>query len=182
MTAFKGNTQRTKEMIMGQGAGFTMWDYSGEKSNVSINIGAITAVSLPGTLSDWVAFRLGVNNITLGTFNKEQMDVFDTVITNDLPGDVNAQRERKWLVLYEDSTQYFDAPVNAIPNAGYLKKFTIDVPTADFSGGRLKPHSDEADFAETSIAAFQTSFEQIARSPYGGRCRIIGMTAVGRNL
>lgn len=167
---------------MGQSGSFTLWDYSGEKSNVSFNVGAVTAVSLPGLLSDFVAFRLGVNNITLGTFNKERLEVFDTVITNDLPGDVNAQRERKWLVVYEDATQYFDAPVNAIPNAGYLKRFTIEVPTADFSSGRLKPQSDQADFAAPSIAAFQASFEQITRSPYGGSTRIIGMTAVGRNL
>jgi len=167
---------------MAQKGGFTMWDYSGEKSAIGFNVGIITALTLPGTLTQFGAFRLGINNITLGTFYKEELEVFDTVLTNDLPGDVNAQRERKWLVVYEDTTQFFDAPVNAIPNAGYLKRFTMEVPTADFSGGRLKPHSDEANFAETSIAAFQTSFEDIVKSPYGGATRIIGMTAVGRDL
>lgn len=167
---------------MGQSGGFTMWDYSGEKSAVNFNVGIVTALTLPGLLTQFGAIRTGINNITLGTFYKERLEVFDTTLTNDLPGDVNAQRERKWLIVYEDSLQFFDAPVNAIPNAGYLKRFTMEVPTADFADGRLKPHTDEADFAAPTIAAFQAAFEAIAKSPYGGSVRIIGMTAVGRDL
>lgn len=161
--------------------GFSITDYNGEKSPFGYQTGPITAVTLPNVLTQTAALRGAVENIIVGVVNKEWQYAFDTPLTNVWPGDVNAQRERKWLVVYEDTSQFLDL-ANAIPNPGFLKKFTSEVPTADFSNGRLLPGKDEGDLAETTMAAFVTAFQNLAKSPYGGVPRVLSMTGVGRNL
>lgn len=166
--------------MAGQG-GFTLLDYSGEKSSLAFYTGNITAVSLPGTLTQFGALRTAIEGITLGTVNKESLKVFDTKLSNTNPSDVNAQRERKWLVVYEDNTAFFDAPLNAIPNEGFGKVFNVEIPTADFTG-RMISGTDLADMANTEVAAFVSAFEALARSPYGGAVNVLRLVGVGRNL
>ncbi len=161
---------------------FGFLDHGGESSTMSIQTGAITAVSLPGTLTQIGDLRTAIDAITLGTISKEALKVFDTKLANALPADANAQRERKWLVRYEDNLPFFDDPVNAIPNEGFGKVFTFEIPTADIANANLLPNTDQANLADTQIAAFVTAFEAIARSPYGGTVNVLGLTAVGRNL
>lgn len=160
--------------------GFTLIDHSNEETRTSFYTGNITAASLPGTLTQFGALRTAIEGITLGVVAKESLKVFDTTLANVPPSDENAQRERKWVVSYEDSLAFFDDPVNAIPNAGYRKKFTLEIGTADLVG-RLLPNSDQADMTDPQIVAFVTAFEAIARSPYGGTVNVLGLTAVGRN-
>lgn len=160
---------------------FTMLDHNGEKSTTSFYTGNITAVSLPDTLTEFGQLRVAVEGITLGTVAQESLKVFDTKLSNTRPADQNAQRERKWLVVYEDNLPFFDDPVNAIPNEGYRKVFTFEIATADIAN-RLVTNTDEADLTNAGIAAFKTAFEQIARSPYGGTTTVIKLVAVGRNL
>lgn len=160
--------------------GFTLIDHSSEQGRVSLATGDVTAVSLPGLLTEVGALRGAIEGITLGVVSKESLLVFDTQLANAPPADENAQVERAWLVSYEDATAFFDDPVNAIPNAGYRKKFTLTIPTADIVG-RLLPGTDQADLTDTGIAAFVTAFETTARSPYGGAVNVLSITAVGRN-
>lgn len=159
---------------------FSLMDHNGERGTVGINTGAVTAVSLPGLLTEVGSLRGAIEGITLGVVAKEQLTVFNTPLANAPPADENAQVERAWLVSFEDDLPFFDDPVNAIPNEGYRKKFTLTIPTADLVG-RLLPNSDQADLTDTQIAAFISAFETTARSPYGGTVNVLGMTAVGRN-
>lgn len=163
------------------GGSFTMMDYDREKSSLGFNTAAITGVSLPGTLTQFGALRTAIANITLGNLSAEALYVNRTKISNVPATDPSAQRERKWLVSYEDTTEYFDAPVNAIPNAGYKSLHDMEIPTADFTVDNLPNNGDQADLTETGIAAFVTAFEAIARSPYGGAVNVVKITAVGRN-
>lgn len=160
--------------------GFTLIDHNREQGRVSLNTGNVTAVSLPGLLTEVGALRTAIEGITLGVVGKESLMVFDTQLANDPPSDELAQVESVWIVTYEDATAFFDDPVNAIPNAGYRKKFTLTIPTADISGRRL-PNSDEADMSDSGIAAFVTAFENTARSPYGGEVNVLKIVAGGRN-
>jgi hypothetical protein len=160
---------------------FTLLDHNGEKSTTSFYTGNITAVSLPDTLTEFGQLRTAIEGITLGTVAQESLKVFDTKLSNTRPADQNAQRERKWLVVYEDNLPFFDAPVNAIPNEGYRKVFTFEIATADISG-RLVTNTDEANLTNPGIAAFKTAFEQLARSPYGGTVTVLKLIAVGRNI
>jgi hypothetical protein len=157
-------------------------DYSGENSNSSINVGTVTAVSLPGLLSDIAAYITAIDGITLGTVRDDTLVAYSTNRSSTPPSDSNAQRERKWLVRYTDTTAFFDDPINAIPNAGFGKIFTFTIPTADLGGANLLANTDKANPADTQIAAYIAAFEALARSPYGGVCEILDITAVGRNL
>lgn len=157
-------------------------DYSRERSAMSFITGDVTAVSLPGLLTQFGALRTAVDGITLGTIVEEAQYVFKTKLSNTVPTDKNAQRERKWLVTYEDTTAFFDDPINAIPNAGYRKVFNLEIPTADASKLPTTVNTDEADLTQTEIAAFVTAYEAIARSPYGGDVNVLRMQLVGRNL
>lgn len=161
---------------------FSMLDYSREKSSFSIITGDVTAVSLPGLLTEVGELRTAIEGITLGVVSDEALRAFNTNLSNTPPASPLAQIESAWLVTYEDSLAFFDDPVNAIPNEGYGKLFTMTIPTADIAAaGRLAPNSDEAVLTETAMAAFVTAFEQTARSPYGGTVNVVSVRHVGRN-
>lgn len=158
---------------------FTMLDNNGEKSNMGIFTGEITAVSLPGTLTAVGTLRGAIEGITLGTVHKEALSVFDTTLSNVRPASKFAQREIKWLVTYEDVTAHFDDPVDAIPNEGYGKTFTVEIATADLA--LLPDGSDQLDISTGAPATFVSAFEDIARSPYGGAVNVLRIKHVGRN-
>lgn len=163
------------------GLSFGFIDYDRETASTNLQTGAVTAVSLPGLLTQIGALRTAIEGITVGTVSSESLYAFRTRLSNAAPSDPQAQRERVWVVHYEDVTEFFDDPVNSIPNEGFGKNFTIAVPTADFSGTRLLTNSEDADLAEASMAAFVTAFEAIARSPYGGAVNVTRIQAGGRS-
>jgi len=158
-------------------------DYSNESSTTGVNVGAVTAVSIAGLLSDIADFITAIDAITVGRLKFDQLIAYKTNRSAIPPTDPQAQRERKWKVFYTDVTQFFDDPVNAIPNAGYGKIFSFEVPTAHFGLTDVFPlNSDEADLAQTQIAAFVTAFEAMARSPYGGAVDVLKIVGVGRSI
>ena len=161
---------------------YSLLDYSREKGRLSIWTGEVTAVSLPGLLTEVGDLRTAIEGITLGVVSDESLKVFDTNLSNTPPASPLAQVESAWLVSYEDTTAFFDDPVNAIPNEGFGRVFNVTIPTADIAAaGRLQPNSDEADLTEAGMAAFVTAFETTARSPYGGEVNVISIRHVGRS-
>jgi len=160
--------------------GFTIKDNTDEDSSFSFNTGNITSVSIAGTLTQFGALRTATEGLIRGTIKSERLNVFDTLLSNTPPSDTDAQRETKWLVTYEDNLPFFDDPINAIPNAGYHKIFTLEIGTADLS--LLVSGESELDLADTEAAAWITAFEALARSPYGGTVNVLGIAHVGRNL
>lgn len=162
--------------------GFSVLDYSREKASFSLATGEVTAVSLPGLLTEVGALRTAIENITLGVVSDERLSVFETNLSNAAATSPLAQVESCWLVIYEDVTAFFDDPVNAIPNEGYGRQFTLTIPTAEIgAAGRLAANSDNAVLTETGIAAFVTAFEATARTPYGGEVNVVQIKHVGRN-
>lgn len=159
---------------------FSLLDFSGETGGFGVETGAVTAVSLPGLLTQIGALRAALEQITDGTVSQESLVAFTTRLSNIRPTDELSQIERAWYVQYEDAQPFFDPPVNAIPNAGFGKLFGITVPTADLNG-KLLAGTDLADLANADIADFVSAFEAIARSPYGGTVNVTKITHVGRN-
>jgi len=157
----------------------TIQDYDAEKSPLKIHTGAVTAVSLPGLLTQIGAFRTAVDGLSIGTMQKESLAAFNTILSQDLPSNEFAQRETKWVVQYHDSQQFFDPPDNAIPNAGYLKPFDFEIACADLS--LLADNQDFLPLDVTQAAALVTAFEAMARSPYGGTVTVDAIVQVGRN-
>lgn len=153
---------------------FTFSDYSNEKSSFSVYNGAITGASIGGFLGDFGALKTALAPITDGVLHKERWVGDDTIISQALPTDPDAQRERKMLVVYEGDTS--------------KKKFTCTVPTARRKLADDTPlllaGTDLYDLTVTEIAAFKTAFETIARSPDSDTetVTILEMRAVGRNI
>jgi len=156
-------------------------DYSDEKASSGVHVGNVTAVSLPGLLTQIASYITAIDAITIGTITYDSLQAYRTARGVDLPTDVDAQRERAWRVFYQDDLPFFDDPVNAIPNAGFGKQFHFDIPTAHFGLAAVFPiNSDEADLTQTQIAAFITAFEAMARSPYGGTVVVTKIVGVGK--
>lgn len=146
--------------------GLSIRDWEGSIGTVEINTGAVTAVSLPGLLTQIGNLRDAIDDVVIGVLADERQTVFNTILSQDLPTSEFAQRGNKWIIFYHDNTQFFDPPVNAIPNAGYLKPFHVMLPTADNS--LLDDNETVLDITAGVGLALVTAFEAMARSPYGG--------------
>lgn len=149
-------------------AGVTVLDYSEETSRTNFSIGAITAVSIAGFLSDFGAWKTALGNIILGTISKDRWVGDATDISNTPPGSANAQVELKWLVTYEANTT--------------KKRFRQELPTADPS--KTIAGTDKADLTDTDIAAYVTAFETVAKSPDDDTegVSVLDMQLVGRSI
>lgn len=146
---------------------FSVRDYSEETSTFRLNVGALTALSLPGFLTAFGNLKTGVTNIILGVLGKEKIVMDDTVLSNAAPADSAAQVELKFLFSYEGDTS--------------KKKFQFEVPTPDTS--KIIAGSDMVDVADVDVAAFITAVEAIGRSPDSDveTITVLDARLVGRN-
>lgn len=146
---------------------FTIRDNNGDVSSLGIHTGAVTAVSLPGLLTQVGQGRALLEDLTLGVMAKESLQVFNTALSALRAASPVAQVETKWIASYHDGTEFFDPPTNAIPNIGYQKIFQFQIPTADYS--LLDDGSEELDLTPGEPGGdFKTWFDAVSRSPYGG--------------
>lgn len=148
---------------------FTLRDYSGESTAVRIYNGDVTAISIAGFLTDFGDMRDAVAGITLGEMAQEQWVGDLTVLSADLPVNVFAQRELKWLVRYHDT----------VTN----EKAKLEIGTADPTGVML-PASDFADLTIEPMLSFVTEFEAFARHPESATNAVVidSIQLVGRNI
>lgn len=168
--------------MAGEILSFSIRDYSREKSGFGTRVGVVTAGTLPGLLTQIGTFRAATQAVILGTIQGEQLIAFNSRLTNAVPTDPNAQRERKWLVTYADNTEYFDAPTNSIPNEGFGRIFNLEIPTANLTSALLIDNTDEADLTATPWVNWIAAFEAMGRSPHGGVPEVLLIEAVGRNI
>jgi len=164
--------------MAGEQYSITLIDYNGEKSTMGVHTGAVTAVSLPGLLTDIAALKAAVLAITLGNIESDSLRAFRTPGSGFFPTSQNAQVERKWLVTYKDNLPFFDDPINAIPNAGFGKIFNIEIATADAE--LLDDNQEFLDISTGPGQDFVEAFETIARSPYNGTTLVLSIELVGR--
>lgn len=141
-------------------------DWDKKIGTVQVNTGLVTALTLPALLTQIGALRTAIDNISIGVIANEKQEVFDTILSDATPASAFAQRGNKWLVIYHDDTQFFDPPVNAIPNDAYLVKYRVMIPCADNS--LLAANNTFLDITAGVGLAFKTAFEAIAKSPAGG--------------
>lgn len=166
-------------------AGFTIVDYNGETSTCQGYIYQATAANLPTILADVGVLRDAMSNIILGTVQKEFGQIYNTLLDNAAPADPNAQRERKWLVIAQDTTEFLDV-VNAVRNPNFRAITTMEIPTAavlDPDGDDLLlAGSDVADPGNAYIAAFVAAYESFFKSDAIGDLQVLEMRLVGRNI
>ena len=131
---------------------FSILDYSEETSSFRFNFGAITAVSLPGFLTQFGALRTALGNITIGTISRERWVGDETVLSNIPPSNQWAQREIRWLVEYYAASD----------DSGFWVS-SIACPKTSLMLHGVKP--ERADLTHPDIAAFVTAFENLVVSP-----------------
>lgn len=161
--------------------GFSILDYSGETGKFMVNVPTLTAANFAAQQTLYDDFQAAVLQIIAGNF--KQRDALQVQrISQTLPSDPTAQREFKWVVTYEDNTEFLDAPTNTVPNPGYKKPFDVEIPTADVAGTTMTPNTDLVDLTVAPIPAFIIAFEALVKSPYGGAANVLQIRLAGRNI
>ncbi len=139
-----------------QPIGVQYLDYSGERKSIRLYGGEITAVSLPGFLTQFGALTAALDAVTLGTRSKESWGE-ETIVSNTRPTDKDAQIETELLVLCQGATT--EAPFSfRIPTVDYTAFNYADPPAGDsviISGAG----------ATAATTALVTAIEAIAKMP-----------------
>jgi len=162
-------------MASGSYATLSILDYTSEKSNHKVPSYQIDAANLATWLTGWGDYKTALGAILIGTLQKENVAIYDTVLSNTAPTDPYAQRETKLLVRYRGDTN------------GQLYTLTIacpDLSALTFATGALG-NSDYITLADGGVmAAWVTAFEAIARSPEldTETVTVESVQVVGRNL
>lgn len=166
----------------------SMVDASGEPTSFSFNVQDIGAANFATVTQDIDE----VKDAILAFVGGEVIQAGFTKTFPEAPNPVTnaeAQREKKWLITYRDTTQFLDAG-NTIANPGYLKVFTAEIGTAlldDGTDSYLIPGTDVADYAgNTDVSDFVDVIVANIRSPYNHTAvapsnAFIQMKYVGRN-
>lgn len=150
-------------------------DATGEVGRLELYNDAITAVSLPGFLTDFGAFQTATDAITLGVRYQQQWIGDLTTVSNAIPSDKAAQREMKLLVNYQGATTE--------------KPYTLTIPTIDPDVLVFLPGAGDAvaftsaNGASAAIIAWVDAFETLASAPDDPAEGVVvtGMRFVGRN-
>jgi hypothetical protein len=145
----------------------TFLDYSKEKSTAKGNMGAITIGTLAGFLTQFGTLKSTMQALSLGTLIQDSWTGDTTQYSSAPPTDLNAQRERKWRVDYED-----------VVNLG---KHQFEIPVALVTG-QLVSNTDLANIETAEWVAFIAAFEAMVKSPDGNAVNVLGARLVGRNL
>lgn len=152
---------------MGSIYSLTMLDNSREKSTVRFNILDITAGNFDDTVAALSTLRTAIEGITLGVSQSDRILANDQLLSNTPPSDHGAQRENKWLAVYEDLTTH--------------KLYRNEIPTADFD--LLSTGSDKINsFPVGALGTFKTAFEAIIVSPDLNEVALQYLQYVGKRL
>jgi len=146
----------------------TYIDYSAEKSTIDFRIREMTAATIAAVLTEAATLGSAIDALSGGTLVKSQLIQDSSNFAATPPVDPNAQRERKWLVRYQDTV-----------NSKYGQ---VEIPVAEVNTDLLLPVSDIADFSDTVWTDFITAFELTARSVDGNTVNVVEAILVGRNL
>jgi len=129
-------------------------DHSNERKSLRVYAGEITAVSLPGLLTQIGAFTTALDAVTLGTRSKVTWGE-ETVVSNLVPAAADAQVETELLVKYMGNTSE--------------QPFSFRLPTVDYTAFNFVPNTDEVVFsgagATAATLALVTAFEALAKNP-----------------
>lgn len=139
----------------------TMRDSSNETAPASFHIGDITALSIAGALTQMGALRTAIENVTLGVAAQSAFGDRD-IITTDWPTDPEAQRGKKWSVLFRDNVT--------------MIKGTNKIPTADLSLLPLAPDgtvSEDLDITDGPGLALKTAIEALCKSNIGNAITVL---------
>jgi len=146
----------------------TYIDFSVEKSTIDFAIRDMTAGTIAALLTEAATLGSAIDDLSGGTLGKSQLIQDSANFNATPPTDPNAQRERKWLVRYQDTVN--------------LKYGQVEIPVAEVDANLLLPQSDLADFSDARWTSFITAFELTARTVDRNTLNVLEAILVGRNL
>jgi len=104
-------------------------DYSGETKSVALFAGELTAITLPGFLTQFAALESALDGVTLGERSESQWGA-RTVVSNQRASTKDAQIESEMLVRVQGATS--EAPWSfRIPTVDYTAFNYADPPAGD---------------------------------------------------
>lgn len=146
----------------------TYIDFSMEKSTIDFRIREMTAATIAAVLTELATLGTAIGALSSGVLVKSQAIQDSSSFNSAPPTDPNAQRERKWLVRYQDLTNF--------------KFGQVEIPVAEVTATLLQAQSDKADLTATAWTDFIAAFETTARSVDGNIVNVVEAILVGRNL
>lgn len=148
----------------------TLKDFSDENTSFRIYNGAITAVSLPGFLTDYGNLKTALAAITIGTVYKDLWVGDSTILDETIPTDPFAQREIGLRFYYRGV------------NTGESHFFTVG--TVDLDAVGASPGLDIIPSPyNATLQAFVDAVETIGRAPEDDTdlIQVYQVKVVGRN-
>ncbi|MDX9825607.1 MAG: hypothetical protein RBU26_11775 [Sphaerochaeta sp.] len=150
----------------------TYVDTSGEIGTASFDGRTLNAANFDEQATLMSALRDATDGMTNLNRFMEVRGASATRASKVRPEDEDAQREKKWLVLYEDTVTF--------------RQYSVEIPgrapgllLADPDGGFF----DKADLSHEDVAAFVTAFEAYVVSPVAANpVSVLEIRAVDRNL
>jgi len=147
----------------------TITDYSQENSTFGYEASELTAGNIVAQTALHDALVAATEDVTIGHLSKAQLA---TVLEDDpgVPSGVYAQRELKVVITYQAVTSG--------------KKFTLEIPAPQLTGGALISGTDVIDLTSTDWAAWVTAFVGVAKAPddITDSVIVLGGRLVGRNI
>ena len=142
-------------------------DYDGEVSTVRVGVEELTALNFDAQVALGVTFMDTIAGITLGLKTGFQ-HMNDTKTVLGPSSDVDAQRERKWLVQWHDGITF--------------KRYTTEIPCADLA--QLDPNDrGNANIGDAGVVdAFVAAWEAYVITPDGNTAIVDEISHVGRNV
>lgn len=146
-------------------------DYSGETKTIRLYTNEITAVSLPGLLTELGAMEAALDAVTLGVRAKQSWGE-ETIVSNQRAADKDAQVETELLVRCIGSTT--ERPFSfRIPTVDYTKFNYADPPAGDQVIISVSGRTDETG---DLISAIETTFKMPDDETEG--LQVVGMEVV----
>jgi hypothetical protein len=141
-------------------------DYSGEPSNVRFHVTPLTAGNFAAVNLDITDLGTALDGVSLNTLAMQRVISGEIFLSRAKPANVDAQREKKWLIRYEDTVTH--------------KLYRNEIPGADLA--LLDTNSDMADLTLTAWTDFIAAFEAVVVSPDGNTVDFIDAQYVGKRL
>jgi hypothetical protein len=144
----------------------SLLDYGGESSRTRFQITTMTAANFDAVNLDVTDLVTAIDGISLMTISGQQVVSGSLFLSRTKPASVDAQREKKWLIRYEDNTTH--------------KIYRNEIPGADLS--LLATNSDMADLSLGAWTSFIAAFEAVVKSPDGNAVTFLDAQYVGKRL
>lgn len=143
-------------------------DFEGEMSKVTFEGLTLTDANMAAESTKMADLQAAIEALTLGQIQSKTIVANTVRYAPNQAAVADAQRERKWLVSYYDTTTN--------------EKFWCELPCADLSFLDQVGKDGSIDKTTQEWIAFEAAFEAFVRSPRGNAVQVLDGFHVGRNV